>query len=86
MKIRRAWKIRRATLTKTVICAMIESASPWSGIEVVITALTRNRGRYSVAPCPESLDFTGFFGYSQLNIFACSPHQFSPFSEVLMLR
>ena len=22
----------------------------WSGIEVVITALTRNRGRYSVAP------------------------------------
>lgn len=26
--------------------------------------LTRNRGRYSVAPCPESLDFTGFFGYS----------------------
>mgnify|MGYP000112873068 CR=1 FL=1 len=43
MKIRRAWKIRRATLTKTVICAMIESASPWSGIEVVITALTRNQ-------------------------------------------
>ena len=23
-----------------------------------------NRGRYSVAPCPESFDFTGFFGYS----------------------
>ena len=35
-----------------------------SGIEVVITALTQNRGRYSVAPCPESLDFMGFFGYS----------------------
>ena len=34
----------------------------------------------------ETLDFTGFFGYSKLNIFACSPHQFSPFSEVLMLR
>ena len=33
-------------------------------IEVVITGLTRNRGRYSVAPCPESFDFTGFFGYS----------------------
>ena len=48
--------------------------------------MSRNRGRYSVAPCPESLDFTGFFGYSKLNIFACSPHQFSPFSEVLMLR
>ena len=25
---------------------------------------TRNRGRYSVASCPESLDFMGFFGYS----------------------
>ena len=34
----------------------------------------------------KNLDFTGVFGYSQLNIFSCSPHQFSPFSEVLMLR
>ena len=25
---------------------------------------TRNRGRYTVAPWPESLDFMGFFGYS----------------------
>ena len=30
----------------------------------------------------KNLDFTGFFGYSQLNNFPCSPHQFSPFSEV----
>ena len=55
-------------------------------IEVVITGLTRNRGRYREASVAKSLDFTGFFGYSKLNIFSCSPHQFSPFSEVLMLR
>ena len=35
-----------------------------SGIEVVITRTTRNRGRYPVAPWPETLDFMEFFGYS----------------------
>ena len=33
------------------------------GIEVVITGLTRHRGRYPVASVAKSLDFTGFFGY-----------------------
>ena len=60
MKIRRAWKIRRATLTKTVICAMIESASPWSGIEVVITALTRNRESFAEHGCGKILTPQGF--------------------------
>ena len=40
-----------------------EAKIPWSGIEVVITRTTRNRGRYPAAPWPETLDFTGFFGY-----------------------
>ena len=31
-------------------------------IEVVITGLTRNRGRFRVAPLAETLDFMGFFG------------------------
>ena len=34
-----------------------------SGIEVVITGLTRNRGHFQVALLAETLDFVGFFGY-----------------------
>ena len=66
MKIRRAGKIRRATLTKTVICAMIESASPWSGIEVVITALTRNRPSDLEHPLVEPFIFQGFPGLEKV--------------------
>ena len=61
-------QIRKNTLQDAksygIIVWLITAQGKCSGIEVVITRTTRNRGRYSVAPCPESLDFTGFFGYS----------------------
>ena len=61
-------QIRKNTLQDAksygIIIWLITAQEKCSGIEVVITGLTRNRGRYSVAPCPESLDFTGAFGYS----------------------
>ena len=48
------------------ICAMIESASPWSGIEVVITALTRNRPGDLEHPLAEPFIFQGFPGLEKV--------------------
>ena len=54
----------------------------WSGIEVVITGLTRNRMSFMHPPWPGTLDFTGFSEGSKAKNHICSPHQFSPKSEV----
>ena len=52
------------------------------GIEEVITGLTRNRMSFMYPPFPGTLDFTGFSEGSKAKNLICSPHQFSPKSEV----
>ena len=60
-------QIRKNTLQDAksygIIVWLITAQEKCSGIEVVITGLTRNRGRFRVAPLAETLDFMGFFGY-----------------------
>ena len=45
-------------------------------------ALTRNRITFMYPPNPGTLDFTGFSEGSKAKNQICSPHQFSPKSEV----
>ena len=54
-----------------------------SGIEVVITALTRKRVTTSEPVSRKVLILQGFGGIIQEKNFSCSLHQFSPFSGVL---
>jgi hypothetical protein len=53
---------------------------------VVITGLTRNRGRYSVASTPESLVCSGFLRYYVIKYFSRSPHEISPNSQFFLSR
>ena len=47
-----------------------------------VTGLTRNRMSFMYPPFPGTLDFTGFSEGSKAENQICSPHQFSPKSEV----
>ena len=47
-----------------------------------LAGMTRNRITFMYPPWPGTLDFTGFSEGSKAKNHICSPHQFSPKSEV----
>ncbi len=82
---RRSAEREKRLATAEFLCHNSGAAPPRpirTGIEVVITALTRNRITFMYPPNPGTLDFIGFSEGSKAKNQICSPHQFSPKSEV----